>query len=417
MSDLDDNPVVISGVGLTTSLGIDRETTWRNLLAGHSGVRCVEPTELEHRDRRGHWPVNVLAAPARLLSDAGMAESNPLTRLIEQAAYEATEEARFSEIDRPRHRLGCVIGTSKGSLAVLSRSSNDPATVWQQLLPSTPASEIAKSFDLRGAALCPVAACTTGLACLQRGYELVRDGHCDVVLAGSGDASLVPMLYAAYQKMGVLAKTSPDIEPAAVCRPFDRARSGFALGEGAAVVVMERARSAITRGLTPWAVWRTGGMAADASGLTTLDPSAASTTNLIHTVCQRANISPMEIDAINVHGTATLINDLHESLAIRNVFGSSSQVPCFGIKGGLGHLLGAAGSVEIAVSLLALRDGVLPGTVNCDNLDPACSLNLSNQPIQQSGLHRLLKLSLGFGGHLGAVLLERWKQAPPTSAV
>ena len=404
-----DNLIVISGVGLTTTLGIDRETTWQNLLAGRSGVRWIEPTERDRRDPTGHWLPKVLAAPAQCLSEAA-ANTNPLTRLIQQAAQEATEDARFSQVDRPRHRLGCVIGTSKGSLAVLSQSSDDPAAIWTHLLPSTPATEIAREFDLRGPMLCPVAACTTGMACLQRGYELIRSGDCDIVLAGSGDASLVPMLYAAYQRMGVLAKVADGTEPATACRPFDRRRSGFALGEGAAVVVMERAESALMRGVTPWAIWRAGGMAADADGLTTLDPSAESLTKLIQTVCVRGHISLSQIDAINLHGTATQINDVHESRAVRNVFESAAEsVPCFGIKGSLGHLLGAAASVELAISLLALRDRVLPGTVNCDDPDPACSLNLSNQPIECPELRRLLKLSLGFGGHLGAALLDRWE--------
>ncbi len=404
-----DNPIVISGVGLTTALGIDRETTWRHLLSERSAVRWIDSTERNFRDNSGHWPSKVFAAPARLLSESAD-KSNPLTRLIQQAAREATEEARFGDVDRPRHRLGCVIGTSKGSLAALSQSADDPAAIWNHLLPSTPATEIAREFDLRGAALCPVAACTTGMACLQRGYEMVRSGECDIVLAGSGDASLVPMLYAAYQRMGVLAKTADEAEPATACRPFDRNRTGFALGEGAAVVVMERSELALSRGVTPWAIWRGGGMAADAAGLTALDPTADSMTRLIQTVCDRSLVSASEVNAINLHGTATQTNDVHESIAIRNAFGAAADaIPCFGIKGSVGHLLGAAGSVELAVSLLALRDQVLPGTVNCDDRDSECRLNLSNQRRELPGLKRLLKLSLGFGGHLGATVLERWE--------
>ena len=405
-----DNPVVISGVGLTTTLGIDRETTWRNLLAGRSGVRRIGPAELKQRDATGNWPSDVLAAPAELLREPDATAPNPLTRLIRQAAYEAATDARFSEVDQRRDRLGCVIGTSKGSLAVLSQAADDPASIWTQLLPSTPAREIAREFDLRGAALSPVAACTTGLACLQRGYELILQGDCDIVLAGSGDASLVPMLYAAYQRMGVLAKVTDGSDPATACRPFDRHRSGFALGEGAAVVVLERESTARQRGVKPWAIWRVGGLAADADGLTSLDPSAESLTQLIQTVCAQGELSPSDIDAIQLHGTATKINDVHESRAVRNVFDANQKaIPCCGVKGSLGHLLGAAGSVEVAISLLALRDRILPGTVNCDDPDPACPLNLTNQPHAIPKLKRLLKLSLGFGGHLGATVLERWQ--------
>ena len=303
-------------------------------------------------------------------------------------------------------RCGCVIGTSKVGLRSFAREfrsmSDDSASAtnnWNQLWPDAAVRSVASQFDLRGPSLCPVAACATGLVSIIRGADLVRSGECDVVLAGSTDASLVPMVLGSFQRLGVMARGIDD--PANACRPFDAQRSGFVIGEGAAVLVLERLEMAQARGASIYAEFVGGGMANDPSGITQVEPDGASLAWLIRDVLRRAKVSPQVIDYINLHGTATRANDVAETRAVRAAFGAhADRVLCSSLKGAIGHLLGAAGSVETAITLLALRDQVAPPTVNLETADPQCDLDYVAKSARPARLRNVMKLSLGFGGHL-----------------
>ena len=226
------------------------------------------------------------------------------------------------------------------------------------------------------------------------------------MLAGSSDASLLPIVLGSFQRLGVLAKNSE--HPAKACKPFDLRRNGFVIGEGAAVFVLERLDKAIARGTKIYAEWLAGGMASDGSTLTGLDVSGESLARLITDVLKRADVQPQEIDYINLHGTATEQNDIYETRAVKAALGRAAMaVSCSSLKGAIGHLLGAAGSVEMAVTLLALRDGIVPPTVNLESPDPACDLDYTPRRPKQKPLHTALKLSLGFGGHLAAAVVRR----------
>jgi 3-oxoacyl-[acyl-carrier-protein] synthase II len=272
--------------------------------------------------------------------------------------------------------------------------------------PNQPALAISHRFQLHGPCLCPVAACATGLVSLQRGYDLIGDGYCDVVLAGSSDASLLPIVLGSFKRLGVLSR-NVDV-PSAACRPFDRNRSGFVIGEGAAVFVLERWEDAVARGANIYAEWLAGGLAADATSLTGLDPSGEPLARLIGDVLRRGGVQPDEIDYINLHGTATEQNDVYETRAVKRAFGAAApSVRCSSIKGAVGHLLGAAGSVEMAAMLLAVRDGIIPPTVNLTLPDPECDLDYTPQLAARQPVRTAMKLSLGFGGHLAAAVVRR----------
>ncbi len=328
------------------------------------------------------------------------------------AADEATRDAGLgpqAEGDSQSpfaERCGCVIGTSKVGLRSFARAmqahikGTPPSGLdWSLLWPDAAASVVAGCFGLRGPSLCPVAACATGLVSLIRGADLIRSDECDVVLAGSSDASLVPIVLGSFQRLGVLARGFDD--PSRACRPFDAERSGFVIGEGAALLVLEEIEHAIARGASIYAEFVAGGLAADPSGLTQVEPDGASLAWLIQDVLRRADVSPSEIDYINLHGTATRANDVAETRAVRAAFGSAAdRVLCSSQKGAIGHLLGAAGSVETAVTLLALRDQVAPPTVNLCTRDAQCDLDYVAATAQSARMRNVMKLSLGFGGHL-----------------
>lgn len=310
-------------------------------------------------------------------------------------------------------RSGCVIGTSKVALRSFAQAfhgllqARDFRIVdWEHLWPHAASQAVAHAFGISGPILCPVAACATGLVSLIRGADLIRTGECDVVLAGSSDASLLPIVLASYQRLGVLARGFD--QPEAACRPFDARRSGFLIGEGAATFVLESQSNAQARGARTYGELLAGGMASDPSGITVVDSTGGALARLIGDVLRRAAVRPKEVGYINLHGTATRPNDVAETRAVRSAFGVvANQIPCSGQKGAIGHLLGAAGSVEAAITLLALRDQNTPPTANLENRDRDCDLNYSTTIGAKLSSEIALKLSLGFGGHLAAAVFHR----------
>ena len=405
--------VVITGIGLATPFAATREISWRSLCAGGSATRWLQP-EVSGWDEPGLSTGIRAGAPAPDVTKRTDDENwDPVVSLAITAAQEAVQDAalRVEEIDSDR--AGCVIGTSKGGLRSFTRAMRrgpfhgPPHPEWlMQFMPNAPAAWVAGSLGFQGAALCPISACATGLQSLARGADLIRDGFCDVVVAGSADASLQPSLLASFHRMGVLARGFDD--PRSACRPFDRRRNGFLVGEGAAVLVMERSDHAYDRGVVPYVEWITHATASDVSGITQVDEQAESLTWLIRHVMRSAALTSGELDYVNLHGTATVPNDICETRALRFALGTAADhVSCSSAKGALGHLLGAAGSAETAATILAMRDGLVPPTANLEQHDAACDLDFTPCVSRPRRIENALKLSLGFGGHLVAVVLRQ----------
>lgn len=388
--------VVVTGIGLVTPFGSGRELSWSAICAGRSAVGWLRTAEFPEWPTRGSGWVGA-AAPAELLDSA-----EPVVTLASTAAREAMAQAGLPDISE---RSGCVIGTSKLGLRSFARAvrQGESRHDWR---PNVAALAVASEWNLRGPTLCPVAACATGLVSLIRGADLIRSGECDVVLAGSSDASLLPIVLGSFQRLGVLARGFDD--PATACRPFDAERSGFVIGEGAAVLTLEEREHAAARGANILAEFVAGGMASDPSGLTQVDPHGTTLAWLIRDVLRRARVAPEEIDAINLHGTATRANDVAETRAVRTALGTAAdRVACSSQKGAIGHLLGAAGSVESALAILSLRDQVVPPTINLQTPDPQCDLDYVPHTARSQLVRSVLKVSLGFGGHLAVGLFRR----------
>jgi 3-oxoacyl-[acyl-carrier-protein] synthase II len=433
--------IAISGIGMVTPGGPDRESSWQTLVAGRSCLRWL--TEEEHfqagcnpmRTRLAGAPA-ILSAPGKHTAPSRYAPANSLTsfdQMLVQAAEEAAVDAKVdispAESTRPgdqidRHRIGLVIGTSKSSLAAIRQgyletfrpnggqdSSTCPSPLGREMCPdwwpNVPASRLAVRWDVRGPVLTPVAACATGMASLCRGAELIRDGVCDMVFAGSVDDSISEIIWGSYRRLGVLARIQND-DPATACRPFDRDRTGLLMGAGAAVIVLERWDAAMARGLRPYAEWLAGGTLSDSMALTQVSPDAAGLTRLIKDLLRRGNVAAGELDYLNLHGTGTRENDRYETLGIRQALGQiADQIPCSSLKGTIGHLLGGAGSVEFAATILALRDGIIPPTCNLEHSSPDCDLDYTPQIARRKNMQTALKVSLGFGGHLVGGLIRR----------
>lgn len=382
----------------------------------------------------------------RTWDDAG----EPIIGDALRAAREAVAHAQL-ELVNPE-RWGCVMGASKGGmhLAVplftkqwvsrqrdLSRvaaggvddfdaafadspAGHDadagqaawqglPENAWMQIWPDAPSTAIAREFNIRGPVLAPAAACATGLVSLIRGAELIRSGVCDVVLCGSSDASLQPSLLASYRRLGVLARSG---DPQSACQPFDKDRQGFLVGEGAAVIVVESRSHADQRGATPLAEFVAGRTFSDGAGVAGLDESAEGLSRAIEGVTRAGGLSTAEVDLVNLHGTGTDQNDRTEVAALARVLaGTRMQGVCCAVKGAIGHLMGAAGSVETALAILSLRDQIAPPTANlrcyAPDLAEIFSLSFTGEVAAARRIDTVLKTSLGFGGPVAAVLLRR----------
>ncbi|SIO08621.1 3-oxoacyl-[acyl-carrier-protein] synthase II [Singulisphaera sp. GP187] len=411
--------VVVTGIGLWTGLGVDRESTWSALRAGCSAAR-----PLAEALSAGGRPA--VGCPL-LEDDRTIGPQGRTLSIVEQTATEALNDARLiSRHAEPGRalivdsdRVATLIGLSKGCMenfARLARGGRDRAEfadgpadswIWEHLCwPNAGASRVAARHGLRGPCLAPVAACATGLVAVLQGAELIRNGVCDVALAGSADASLQPLLLGAFRRMGVLARSDGD--PTQAARPWDQARSGFVVGEGGAILVLERADHAQARGVLPYAEVAGGALGADAYHETTMNPDPAGLAALIGRALAQSGVSASELDYINVHGTATRINDPIECRALRLALGPhADRVACSANKSQIGHLLGAAGAVELAITCLAIRDGFVPPTLNLNDPDPACDLDGTPHTGRATPIRSALKLSIGFGGHLAAALLRQ----------
>lgn len=390
--------LAITGIGMVTPWGLDRDRSWQGLLSGKSAIRWLSTF------RSGTY-----------FGGEVPCQTEPEGRLISFARRAAAQAVQQSGLAPGElQTAGCVFGTSKIEMTGFDRLAEnfagggvepDGETVWRVLSPSGAAAAVARDWGCEAALLCPVAACATGLVSLLRGADLIRSGHCPVVIAGSADAALHPGLLNSYRRLGVLAR--PGDDPAGCCRPFDRDRTGFAVGEGGASFVLEDWNYARARGATLLAEFVGGELGSDVSGLTSVDASGDALAAVVTRLLRRVSMTAEEIDCVSLHGTATRMNDEAEAAAMRTLFQGCRNRPfAFGLKGAIGHLMGAAGAVEAAASVLSLERQTLLPTCNVGEPDGELGVTLSKTAKSQS-LDTILKVSLGFGGHVAAGIFRR----------
>ncbi|WOD41991.1 beta-ketoacyl-ACP synthase [Nodosilinea sp. E11] len=371
--------VVVSGLGLVTALGTTAASTWEGLLAGKSGIHMGQPfSEL----------------PPRPLAMVGNAPAD-LEDLLGLAVAEAIADAH---LDLPLPDCGVVIGSSRSFQSRWERMARQPdwaGNPWLESLPHMGAIAVARQIQSLGPVLAPMAACATGLTAIFQGYELVRRGQCDRAIVGAAEAPITPLTLAGFEQLGALATTG--------CYPFDPEREGLALGEGAAVLVLEseaawRARS----GPPPYGHILGAGLSADAYHRTAPDPELRGSRLALKNCLYYSGLNPDQVGYIHAHGTGTQLNDDHEVRLIESGF---AQLPWMSsTKGATGHTLGASGAIGAALCLLALRHGVLPPNVG----DRGKSIypNLVIEPTA-TVLNAALCFSFGFGGQNGVLALGR----------
>ena len=323
------------------------------------------------------------------------------------AAEEAWRLAGLASAAVDPGRVAVVISLSKGGIFALAgqrERAGREDDVWLCASPDAAARAVSARLGVRGPMSSPITACASGGHALVWGARLIERGVADVAIVGAAEASLHPLVIGSYRRMGVLAEGGDD--PAASVRPFSRTRRGFAIGEGAGILVLESAASAQRRGATGLARvagWATGG---HAGGLAKMEATGETLARLATDALVRAEVAPSAIDYVNAHGTATPDNDLAEGLAIRAAFGAAADtLSVSSTKGAHGHLLGAAAAVELVLTVLAMRRGEVPPTANLTDPDPAIRLDCTPICPRRRVIRHALKLASGFGGQAVAVCL------------
>ncbi|HEX4016619.1 MAG TPA: beta-ketoacyl-ACP synthase II [Frankiaceae bacterium] len=400
--------IVVTGIGALTPIGSDAPSMWQGLLAAANGARSLPD-----------WPDDVPVKFAAQLSDEAEAKLNAeipphqrrkldrVQQVALVAAREAWADAGTPEIDP--ERLGvCVTSGIGGLTTILTQHDTmrergaarvSPHTV-PMLMPNGPGAAVGLELKARAGVHVPVSACASGSEALAFALDMIRAGRADVVVAGGAEAVIHPLPIAAFASMRALSTRND--EPSAASRPYDKARDGFVMGEGAGILVLERESDARARGAKIYGVLAGAGMTSDAHDVVAPEPTGAGAARALAAALRDAGLDPADIAHINAHATSTPQGDVAEALAMRRALGSAMDaVVVSATKGCTGHLLGAAGAVEAIATLLALRDRLAPPTRNLDDPDDAVDIDVARldpRPLR-SGPLAAASNSFGFGGH------------------
>jgi 3-oxoacyl-[acyl-carrier-protein] synthase II len=404
-----DHDVVVTGIGATTPIGGTAQETWQALLDGVSGVGPLTDPRVAKYD----LPVRIGAAlkvePTEVLSRVEARRLDRSEQVALVAAREAWADAGAPEMDP--ERLGVVVGTGIGGAVSLMNQDDlleneglrkvSVLTV-PMLMPNGPASTVALWVKARGAVHAPVSACASGAEALAWAFRLIKSGEVDVVIAGGAEACIHPLPIAGFSQMRAMSTRNDDPETAS--RPWDVDRDGFVLGEGAGMVVLENADHARARGAKIYGRLAGVGMSNDAYHVSAPDPNGDGASRAIRKALASADMSASEIGHVNAHATSTPVGDIPEANTAVQIFGD--QVVLTANKSMTGHMLGATGAVESIATVLTLKYGVIPGTRNIFNLDPAVHADIATKN-RETTITAAVNNSFGFGGHNVALVFTK----------
>jgi len=404
----------VTGLGCVSPLGVDVASTWASAVAGRSGVGPIT------RFDASEYPVRFAAQAPEELDLGGLPhkEARRLDRCVALALAAAREAVRDAGLARgagARDRMGVYIGSGIGGLQTLEEAHHQivrhgPRRVSPFTIPmaicNMSAGYVAIQHDLRGPNLCHVAACASSAQSIGEGMRVIERGDADLIVAGGTEAAVTAVGISAFAAMRALSTRNG--EPEAASRPFDRARDGFVMGEGAALLVLEELEHARARGARVRALVLGYAATADAMHLATPTENAEGVQRCMRLALADAELEPGEVDYLNAHATSTPLGDVAEARAIRAVFGAHLDgVAVSATKSMTGHLLGAAGGLEALLCVRALETGTLPPTTNLDEPDPECELDHVANKARQTTARVALSNSSGFGGTNAALVLGR----------
>jgi 3-oxoacyl-[acyl-carrier-protein] synthase II len=407
--------VVITGLGAVTPVGNDVPSTWRALLAGKSGIATITKFDASALPVRIAGEVKDFALDPEV--DPREARRMPLyVRYALNAVLEAKRAAKLDMAQEDPEQVGVIYGTGSGGLDLIFEQHDVyrekghrrvSPTLIANMIDDSASGYIAIQLNAQGPNMAIVAACSTGGHNVGEAYETIRRGDADVIIAGSSEAPIYPTTMASFITMRGLA--SDNQHPERACKPFDTRRDGFILSEGAAALVLESLDHALARGAPIVAELIGYGNSNDARDMIAADENGAGAARAMKMALRKAGIAPEAVDYINAHGTGTPLNDASETAAIKTVFGAHAhRMAVSSTKSMLGHMMGAAGSVEALICALAIHDGRIPPTINLDQPDVACDLDYVPNVLREARVDVALSNSIGLGGHNSALILRRF---------
>ena len=408
--------VVVTGMGLICAVGQTSTEVWQNIVAGKSGVSKIT------RFDTTQFACQIAAEvkdfdPLKFIEKK---EVKKMGRFIHFAMAAADEAMKMSELkitSENATRVGVHIGSGVGGFDVIEREHAElmkggPRKISPFFIPAAivnlAAGHVSIRYGAKGPNEATATACTTSAHAIGDAYKIIQRCDADVMIAGGSEAAITPMGVGGFAAMRALSTRNDDPETAS--RPWDRERDGFVIGEGAGILVLEDLESAQRRGAKILAEIIGYGMSADAYHITQPAEQGEGGWRVMTTAIRDAKLSPSDIDYVNAHGTSTPIGDVLETMAIKRTFGADTKIPVSSTKSMTGHLLGGAGGLEAGITILALRDQILPPTINLSNPDPECDLDYVPNVARKAPLNVALSNSFGFGGTNGSLIFKRWEE-------
>ncbi len=406
--------VVVTGVGLVTSLGIGTDATWQALLSGVSGAGPITKFDATAFSTRFAAEVKGFE-PTAFIEKKDVKKMDLFIQYAIAASQFAVDDAKLLVTPEQADRVGVFIASGIGGFITIEREhraflEGGPRRISPFFIPSAiinlASGQVSIRFGAKGPNSATCTACTASAHAVGDAYEIIKRGAADVMIAGGSEAAVCAMGVGGFAAMRALSQRNDD--PARASRPFDKDRDGFVLGEGAGVIILEEIEFARARGAGVYCELVGYGMSSDAYHMTGQPEGGDGAVRVMQTAMASAGVTPDVVDYVNAHGTSTPINDPTETLAVKRVFGDQARrLAMSSTKSMTGHLLGAAGGLEAGISALAIRHQIMPPTINHETPDPACDLDYVPNVARKAPIRYALSNSFGFGGTNGSLLFKR----------
>ncbi len=409
--------VVVTGLGMISSLGVNVEDFWQNIQAGKSGISRIEGFDLENIASKIAGQVKDFN-PTDFMQPKLAKRMDRFAQFGVASALQALEDSKISIHDRNHYEVGVYIGSGVGGLATLEKQhqrmlEKGPHRVSPFLIPMIISNMAAAQVSIISGAKGPVSttttACAAGSNAIGDAFEVIRRKKAKVMIAGGSEAPITPLSMSGFSNMHALSRRND--QPQKASRPFDRDRDGFVMGEGCGILILEEMEHALKRGANIYAEIFGYGLSGEAYHMTALEETGENVARCMQQCLSDGNVGLDKVDYINAHGTSTPLNDVVESTAISRLFGSHAKnINISSTKSMTGHCLGAAGAIEAVASILAICDNIIPPTMNLDNPDPKCTLNYTPKRSIKRNVEIALNNSMGFGGHNVCLGFKKWKK-------
>jgi 3-oxoacyl-[acyl-carrier-protein] synthase II len=407
--------VVITGIGVVSPVGNDLASFWESLKAGRSGIGRIGVFDTEKFDCKIAGEVRGYDATPYYKTPKDVRRTDRYTQLAMGAAKMSLDDSGLDLASTDLDRAGVMIGSGVGGLATMETQVGQMLTkgpdrtspfMIPMMISNMASGFISMEYGLRGPNMAIVTACATANHCMGEAWRIIKFGDADVMLTGGSEACIVPVGIAGFAAMRALSVRND--EPERASRPFDKDRDGFVMGEGAGVIILEEYEHAKKRGAKIYCEVAGYGLTADAYHMSAPSPDGEGAARCMAMAMKHAKVNPEEVDYINAHGTSTPVGDVCETKAVKRAFGEHAKkgLAVSSTKSMTGHLLGAAGAVEMAACVMAMRDGVLPPTINLENPDPECDLDYVPNKAREKKVKTAISNSFGFGGHNSSLLIR-----------